>query len=293
MVFDFGNSQTERGPDHFVVIDVETANTNRGSICQIGIAEFDNWVLVDKWDTYVNPQCKFYDSNIAVHQITPDLVQDSPPFERVYDDVKQRLADRLVVSHTFFDRDAITEAATSISRPLISCNWVDSSTVVRRVWPEYSTRGYGLGNLKQRFSMDFKHHDALEDAIAAGEIFCMAAKKTGLGAIELGKMSAKRKPRNTYGTKVEKKEGHLNSPLSGHVCVLSGDFPRDKNEVANILNGLGAAIHPGITKKTTILIVGDLSAPPTGKVKKAQEYIEKGLPIQITDLGSLVDQLRE
>jgi len=40
----------------FVAIDVETANADMASICQIGIATFENAVLKNEWKTYVDPE---------------------------------------------------------------------------------------------------------------------------------------------------------------------------------------------------------------------------------------------
>ncbi|TDQ63569.1 DNA polymerase-3 subunit epsilon [Maritalea mobilis] len=291
MIFGFGKKEIRRGPDHFVAVDVETANSERGSICQIGIAEFDNWQLVDKWVTLVNPQCEFDEANIGVHSITPDAVRNAPSFGHVYKQIKRRMENRLVVSHTLFDQEAISEAIIYAAKVGFACDWIDSSRVVRHLWPEYRKKGFGLGNLKQEFGMTFQHHDALEDAIAAGEILCMAAKKSNLGARELGEMSLK-KISISYPPRAEKLEGKKDGPLSGHVCVLSGDFPSDKANVSKLLNELGAAVHPNVTKKTSLLVVGGLEDTPTGKVKKALEYAERGQSIEIVDLKTLVGRLK-
>lgn len=40
----------------FVAIDVETANANMASICQVGVATYSAGALVDEWKTYVNPR---------------------------------------------------------------------------------------------------------------------------------------------------------------------------------------------------------------------------------------------
>jgi len=40
----------------FVAIDVETANADMASICQIGIARFADGLLTSEWETYVDPQ---------------------------------------------------------------------------------------------------------------------------------------------------------------------------------------------------------------------------------------------
>ena len=44
--------------DYFVV-DVETANQARNSICQIGIALFADGKMVDGWESLVNPLDEF------------------------------------------------------------------------------------------------------------------------------------------------------------------------------------------------------------------------------------------
>ena len=43
----------------FIVIDIETANPDLLSICQIGIVFFENGQVVTKWETLVNPQDYF------------------------------------------------------------------------------------------------------------------------------------------------------------------------------------------------------------------------------------------
>jgi len=45
--------------DYFVV-DVETANQFRHSICQIGIASFADGKMVDGWESLVNPDDYFH-----------------------------------------------------------------------------------------------------------------------------------------------------------------------------------------------------------------------------------------
>ena len=40
----------------FVAIDVETANPNLASICQVGIAGFRDGVLAFEWKSYVDPR---------------------------------------------------------------------------------------------------------------------------------------------------------------------------------------------------------------------------------------------
>lgn len=43
----------------FVAIDVETANADMGSICQIGLARFVDGDLAEEWVTLVDPEDYF------------------------------------------------------------------------------------------------------------------------------------------------------------------------------------------------------------------------------------------
>ena len=52
--------------------------------------------------------------------------------------------------------------------------------VVRRAWPEFSKSGYGLTNVAAHFGIEYRAHDALEDARCAGELLLRAIDETGL-----------------------------------------------------------------------------------------------------------------
>ena len=61
----------------FVAIDVETANADMASICQIGIAQFRDGTLAEEWKTYVDPQDHFDIMNVSIHGIDEDVVAGS------------------------------------------------------------------------------------------------------------------------------------------------------------------------------------------------------------------------
>jgi DNA polymerase III epsilon subunit-like protein len=54
----------------FVAIDVETANSDIASICQIGLAKYNNSNLIDEASILVNPVDDFDEKNIAINGIT-------------------------------------------------------------------------------------------------------------------------------------------------------------------------------------------------------------------------------
>ena len=164
----------------FVAIDVETANADMASICQIGIATFEKGVLAGEWKTYVDPQDHFDGLNVSIHGIDAKVVAGSPTFSMLAGTLTDALNGRIVVTHTAFDKIAIYQAGAKFKASPPSCIWLDSACVVRRAWKEFSRSGYGLANICGSIGYSFNHHDALEDAKAAGNVLLAAMARTGL-----------------------------------------------------------------------------------------------------------------
>ncbi len=78
--------------DYFIAVDVETANRDRGSICQIGLVCFNGEGIEWQWSTLVNPECEFEPHNIRIHRITPQHVLDAPKWPAVFDCIADSLA---------------------------------------------------------------------------------------------------------------------------------------------------------------------------------------------------------
>ena len=165
---------------NFVVIDVETANPDFSSICQVGIAEFRDGKLYELWESLVNPEDYFDEMNIAIHGIEEHMVRQAPKWSAVHEQLAPRLKNSIVASHTAFDRAALARACSKNGIEPHGNQWLDTARVVRRAWPEFSQKGYGLANVTRHFGIEFQHHNAKEDARAAGEILLRAVAATGL-----------------------------------------------------------------------------------------------------------------
>jgi DNA polymerase-3 subunit epsilon len=118
----------------FVAIDVETANPDMGSICQIGVARFVEGELAEEWSTLIDPEDYFDDVNVAIHGIEPEMVIGKPTLPQVADHLRTTLENTVSVCHTHFDRVALLRACLKYSFDPISTNWLDSARVVRRPW---------------------------------------------------------------------------------------------------------------------------------------------------------------
>lgn len=271
----------------FVAVDVETANPDMSSICQIGIVTFDNGVEIEKWSSLVDPQDYFSDINSSIHGIFKSDIKGKPNFSQVYKEISSRLSGEAVVIHSHFDRTALRQVCQKYNLAAIECAWLDTARIARRTWLELSKSGYGLSNVCKFIGHEFQHHDALEDAIAAGRVFLAACNETGLD-ISGWQQRIKQPIDISNGTKGGiKRDGDIDGPLYGEVITFTGALEIPRKEAADLAAKLGLAVSGGVTKKTTILCIGDQDASKLGgheksaKHRKAEELIDKGQKIRI------------
>jgi DNA polymerase-3 subunit epsilon len=163
----------------FVAIDVETANQNPSSICQIGIASFSNGSLVRTRGTLINPEDSFLPFNIQLHGIGPSEVAHSPTWIDVQSVLRELLERCTLASHTYFDRGAMNGANARYGvKPILVSGWIDTCQIARTAWPHFSN--HKLTSLARTFGITYEAHNAAEDARCAGEILILAARRTGL-----------------------------------------------------------------------------------------------------------------
>jgi DNA polymerase-3 subunit epsilon len=270
--------------DTFVTIDVETANADLSSICQVGIARFSGGSFVDGWSSLIDPEDYFDGMNISIHGITEDDVAGAPKFPAVADEVARLLNDKIVISHGSFDRVAISRvcAKYSVSEP--QCVWLDSCRVARRAWVQFARGGYGLANLAAFIEHEFQHHDALADAKAAGHIMLAAIRETGAGVQDW--LVRARQP--IGGPKgAQSREGVDDGPNAGECIVFTGALEMPRREASDLAAKSGFDVRGTVSKKTSMLVVGDQDIrrlgghSKSGKHRKAEELIQQGVPIRI------------
>lgn len=269
---------------NFVAVDVETANSSLASICQVGAAFFSEGKVCDTWETLVNPEEYFDPFNVSIHGITEEKIRYSPTWLTAYSALRPLIEGRIVVSHTSFDRVSFLRACEKNNVPICEARWLDSAKVVRRTWPEFSKAGYGLANVAAHFDIDYRAHDALEDARCAGEILIRAIAATGL-SIE-NWLERVNFPINSATYSVAR-NGNPDGPLYGEILVFTGSLSMTRFEAADAAALAGCEVCAGVTKHTTLLVVGDQDVHKlAGKQKsskqcKAEALISKGQRIRI------------
>jgi len=268
--------------DTFVALDVETANADFASICQVGAATFRNGDLIASWQSLVDPEDDFDPVNVSIHGISADAVAGAPRFADVCSELQPILEHAVVATHTAFDRVAISKARTKAGLEPLPCDWLDTARVCRRAWPQFAQRGYGLKHVAKHLDIEFKHHDALEDARAAGQILLRAMLDTGLGITDW--ISRVRQPLVPGATS---RSGNPDGELYGEVVVFTGSLSMVRSEAAEMAVRAGCAVASSVGKATTILVVGDSDIrrlaghERSSKHRKAESLIGTGQPIRI------------
>ncbi|MEI9966038.1 MAG: 3'-5' exonuclease [Caulobacteraceae bacterium] len=166
---------------NFIALDFETANARLSSICQVGIVSFKDGSISETYSSLVDPADFFDAMNVSIHGIDEAAVRGAPRFANVYPEILRRTENAVVACHSLFDRAALVQATEAIGLSCVTCQWLDTTRVVRRTWPQYARSGYGLANVTRDFGIPFNHHDAAEDARATGLVLLRALQ--GIGTV--------------------------------------------------------------------------------------------------------------
>lgn len=134
----------------------------------------------------------------------------------------------------------------------------------------------------------------MEDAKAAGNILLAAITATGIDLD--GWLKRVRQPIDPEQQKIVR-DGNPDGELYGEVLVFTGALMIPRREAAEAAAKVGCEVDQSVTKRTTILVVGDqdilklAGQEKSSKHRKAEDLIAKGQPIRIireSDFNELV-----
>jgi len=154
-------------------IDFETANHSDASICAVGIAVFENGELLESRHWLVRPPKGhgwFRDDFTECHGLTWFDVRNAPDFLGIAPEFLERLthADLVIAHNAGFD---VRKLRGTLSHFGVACpdfEFLCTLQMSRRVWPDLPD--HRLGTLAAYIGHHFHHHNAQEDAEAAGHI---------------------------------------------------------------------------------------------------------------------------
>lgn len=257
----------------FTVIDFETANNSRNSICQIGICRIENGKTIYSKSFLVQPPGNEYSNwNVGIHGISPDITHNEPFFSEIWKEIKDYFENQLIVAHNAeFDLDCLYKTLEYYG---LECPCFQSECT-------YKLTGLNLIDLVE--SLDIKlmpHHNALNDSLMCAESYMklINGHKPNMQKITKKELKSFFEGHEKLSGKVLKpdlKQSDSSSPFYGKKVVFTGVLSViGREEAAEIVKKMGADIDTAISKKTNFVIIGTGAGP--SKLKKINEYNRTG-----------------
>ena len=304
---------------NFVAIDLETANNDRNSICQIGITEVVDGVLQPSKSWLVQPEGNDYDSfNIMIHGITPEDTANSPKFPDVWKEVYPYLKDKVVVAHnTSFDMYALRDAFNFYQMEYPTFDYFCTLRIAK-----YIVKGcysYSLDKVLEHLGIDFEgHHKADNDSVGCAKLLLKCLEMDGSTLDELeskynfhrGKFAP-----NTFIAQLSKNHSLTKSQMLDSLeehpeLIDEGNYFYDKNvcftgtclygvrkELLQKIKDIGGIPSDSVTKKTDVLVVGQQDyrkvddSGMSNKQKKALDLLAKGQDIEILSEAEFLSRI--
>lgn len=173
----------------YVVFDLETTGlyADRGdSIIEIGAVKLRDGIIIDSYDTFVNPNVKLSKEIISITGITDDMLADAPNEEDAVKDFIKWASDYPLVAHNAkFDISFINSAFRKYNLEKLDNTLIDTLGLSRYL--ESNERYHNLATLVIRYNITWdenKHHRADYDAQGTALIFNKMLKKLMLNNIK-------------------------------------------------------------------------------------------------------------
>lgn len=153
-----------------IAIDFETANNHASSACQLAAVVVRDSQIVSEHSWLIRPPRMYFSPrNIEIHGIHPDAVRDAPTMEQVWCELSSLVDGQVLVAHNArFDIGVLVASLDAFDVACPALQFTCTRMLARAAWPGRS--GYGLKPLGDWLGVQFRHHDALEDARCCARI---------------------------------------------------------------------------------------------------------------------------
>ena len=291
---------------NFVALDLETANWQRNSICEIGITIVKDSQIVESKSWLVRPEGNEYDGfNTYLHGITPQMTKNSPSFNKVWKEVEPYLTNQIVVAHnTSFDMYALKDAFNLYKMEYPTFKHYCSCRIAKYIFKD--TYSYSLAPLCTAMGIAFEsHHRAESDSTACAKVFIKSLELANITSLEeleskycfnCGSFSS-----GTFKPQLSTKKSTNITTIQGDpdkidegsyfyqktVCFTGKLSYSTRAGLLQKIADIGGYPVDSVTKKTDILVVGQQDYRVVGdtgissKQKKAIDLKDKGQDIEI------------
>ena len=155
---------------NFAAIDFETANSERTSVCSVGVVTYREGVKVDEFYSLIKPEPEYYNYFCSkIHGLTLKDTEDAPVFPEVWKQIEPLIEGLPLVAHNkAFDESCLKAVFRCYQMDYPDYRFHCTLRGSRKVWPEGE---HTLDVVAARCGFDLQnHHNALADAEACAAI---------------------------------------------------------------------------------------------------------------------------
>jgi len=158
--------------DEFVVFDLETTGLSPTTckITEIGAVLIRKGEVLERYNTFVNPEMPIPETITRLTSITDEMVADARTIDEVLPEFLQFVDGRMLIAHNAdFDTGFLRAAANSLGIPF-DLPYLDTVALSRYLNPDL--KSHKLNLLAEHYGLgDFHHHRACDDAEMLAMIF--------------------------------------------------------------------------------------------------------------------------
>jgi len=309
---------------NFTAIDFETANSSRGSACAVGVCTVQDGQITRCNQRLIRPEPLYFSPfNVSIHGISETDVADAPAFAELWPEMLDSISGPLVAHNASFDISVIRRSLDDAGLEYPDLDYYCTRVMAKLAWPGMPT--YGLDHLAQHLGLTFQHHNAAEDAKACAILALEACRVRGVAdlwemnepfvfsggrlypggytpchgrgkdpSIRKGS-SRKLRAADVSATVAEFDVSH---PFHGKSFVFTGAMTALlRKDAMQAVVDHGGACHDTVRQDTDYLVLGQSgyigysSGHKSSKMKKAEQMLAKGLPIEIMSEADFVSLL--
>ena len=168
--------------DEFVVFDIETTGLSPTNckITEIGAVKIKCGEIIERYNTFVNPECPIPAEIVELTSITDEMVKDADTIDKVLPEFLQFVGGRLLMAHNAeFDISFIRAAASELQIPF-EIPYLDTLALSRFL--NKDMKSHKLDVLAKHYKLEeFHHHRACDDAETLAKIFIkMSEQMSGM-----------------------------------------------------------------------------------------------------------------
>jgi DNA polymerase-3 subunit epsilon len=274
----------------------------------------ENIIIDTEYYLIKPPLMDFAPANIAIHGITPEMVQSAPLFSDIWQKINYYFqGDEVIIAHNaHFDMSVLMNCLTHYELDIPDFPYICSIPISNQVCLKQNIKN-SLAARAEYFGIELNNqHNALDDAITCAQIVIASVqtkKKTNLSKYcstyssipqhlfsELKmQTSLYQDKRRSRFNKISIKEiaattenFNLNHLFYGKNIVLTGDLiSMDRKTAMQRIVNVGGILKSGVSSKTDFLIVGVQDKKIVGgdglstKEERAHELINRGYNLKI------------